>query len=140
MWGITMTAWSRSAHLSRNGTSLWHRQSLKWAFLEAKCALGERMYAAGIDDGQLAAQIANLDEIIRQAEAARGSARALRADRKKLVLQLGAAALEEETPLPGADADYQTAREAQAALRAHTELRMKERSLAGMVEPVAVCP
>ena len=75
-----------------------------------------RMYAAGIDDGQLASQIAHLDEIIGQAEAARCSARALRADRKKLVLQLAAAALEEEAPLPGADAEYQKAREAQAAL------------------------
>jgi hypothetical protein len=135
-----MGAWIRSVHLIRKGTSLWQRQSLKWAFLEAKYALGERMYAAGIDDGQLAAQIANLDKRIREAEAERGSARALRADRKKLVLQLGAAALEEETPLPGADADYQKAREAQAALRAHTEFRMKERPLAGMVEPVAVGP
>src|SRR5208337_4525187 len=100
MWGITMAAWSRSVHLIKYGTSLWHRQSLKWAFLEAKCVLGERMYASGIHDGQLAAQIAHLDEIIRQAEAARGSAIVLRADRKKLVLQLAEAALEEEAPLP----------------------------------------
>jgi hypothetical protein len=111
-----MAAWSRSVQLIRYGKSLWHRQSLKGAFLEARCALGERMYVAGIDDGQLAAQIAHLDEIIGQAEAARGSARALRADRKKLVLQLAAAALEEEASLPGADAEYQKARQAQAAL------------------------
>jgi hypothetical protein len=98
------------------------------------------MYAAGIDNGQLAAQIAVLDEIIRQAEAARGSARALRADRKKLILQLAAAALEEEAPLPGADAEYQKVREPQAARKAHTEPEMKETSFAGMVDPVAVGP
>jgi hypothetical protein len=34
-----------------HGLSLLHKKSLEWAFLEAKCALGERMYAAGIDDG-----------------------------------------------------------------------------------------
>jgi len=90
------------------------------------------MYAAGVDDGQLAAQIANLDEIIRQAEAARRSARALRADRKKLVLQLAAAAMEEEAPLPGAAVEYQKAREVQAALQAHTRLVTKEKSPAGM--------
>jgi hypothetical protein len=44
------------------------------------------MYAAGIDDGRLAAQIAHLDEIIGQAEAARCSARALRADRNLAAL------------------------------------------------------
>lgn len=137
---VTMAAWSRSVHLVKYGTSLWHRQSLKWAFLEAKCVLGERMYAAGIDNGHLATQIANLDEIIRQAEAAGGSARVLRADRKKLVLQLAEAALEEEAPLPGAGAEYEKAREAQAALQRHTELGMKERSFAGMIEPVTVGP
>jgi hypothetical protein len=135
-----MAAWSRSVHLIRYGTSLWNRQSLKWAFLKAKCALGESMYAAGVDDGQLAAQIANLDEIIRRAEAAGVSARVVRADRKKLVLQLAAAALEEEAPLPGADAEYQKAREVQAALQEHAELSMKERPFAGMVAPVTVGP
>lgn len=135
-----MAAWSRSVYLVRFGTGLWHQQSLEWAFSEAKSALGERLYAAGIDDGQLAAQIANLDKRIRQAEAARRSARALKADRKKLVLQLAAAALEEEAPLPDADAEYQKAREAQAALHAHPELGLKEKSFAGMIEPVAVGP
>jgi len=135
-----MAALSRSVHLISSCTSFWHRQSLKSAFLEAKCALGERMYAAGIDDGQLAAQIGHLDEIIGRAEAATGSASALRADRKKLVLQLAAAALEEEVPLPGANAEYQKAREAQAALQAHTDLGRKESSFAGMVERVTVGP
>jgi hypothetical protein len=90
------------------------------------------MYAAGVDDGQLAVQIANLDKVIRQAEAARGSTRALRADRKKLIQQLAAAAMEEEAPLPGAAAEYLKAREVQAALQAHTELVTKEKSPAGM--------
>jgi len=81
------------------------------------------MVAAGIDDGQLAAQIASLDERIRRGEASR----VLRADRKKLVLQLAAAALEEEAPLPGADAEYQKAWVVQAALQAYAEQGMNER-------------
>jgi hypothetical protein len=46
-----MAAWSRYVHFIKYGTSLWHRRSLNWALMDAKCALGERMYAAGIDDG-----------------------------------------------------------------------------------------
>jgi hypothetical protein len=133
-----MATWSRSVHLVKYGLSLLHTKSLELAFLEAKCALGKRMYAAGIDDGQLAAQIANLDETIQQAKVARRTARALRADRKKLVLQLAAAALEEEVSLPGADAEYRKAREAQAELQGHTDLIMNEKSLTGMGEPVPV--
>jgi hypothetical protein len=53
--------------------------------LNAKYALGERMYLAGIDDGQLAARIAILDEKIHRADAARVFATTLRADRKMLV-------------------------------------------------------
>jgi hypothetical protein len=133
-----MATWNRSVHLVKYSLSLLHKKSLEWAFLEAKYTLGERMYAAGIDDGLLAAQIANLDGTIHDAEAARRSTRALRADRKKLVLQLAAAALEEEASLPGADAEYQKAREAQAELQTHTDPYMNEESLVGVGEPVPV--
>jgi len=60
-----------------------------------------------------------LDERLRLAEAVRGSTLALRAARHQLVLQLAAAALEDDGPLPGADAEYRRAREAQAALERH---------------------
>jgi hypothetical protein len=89
---------------------------LRRAFLAAKLALGERMYAAGIDDGRLAAQIAAVDQRLRQAEAAGVSLRELLAKRQDLILRLAAAALAEEAPLPGADAEYEQARLAQAAL------------------------
>jgi hypothetical protein len=113
-----MPAWNRFVDCIKDGASLWRNRSLKRAFAEAKYALGERMYAAGIDDGQLAGRITILDEKIRQAEAARVFATTLRADRKMLVLHLADAALEEEAPLPGADDEYQKTREAQAALEA----------------------
>jgi hypothetical protein len=32
---------------------LWRKRRLSAAFVEAQTALGERMYAAGIDDGEL---------------------------------------------------------------------------------------
>jgi hypothetical protein len=82
----------------------------------AQAALGERMYAAGIDDGELGAKISTLDQQLRRTEAVGGSTQALRAARRQLVLQLATAALEDDGPLPGADAEYRRAREAQAAL------------------------
>jgi hypothetical protein len=106
---------------AKHGMDLWRRRRLSGALAEAQAALGERMYAAGIDDGELGARISALDEQLRRAEAAGGSTQALKAARHQLVLQLAAAALEEDGPLPGADAEYRRAREALAALERHHE-------------------
>lgn len=54
-----------------------------------------------------------------RAEAVGGFTQALKAARRQLVLQLAAAALEDDGPLPGADAEYRRARETQAALERH---------------------
>ena len=104
---------------AKDGMDLWRRRRLSGAFVEAQAALGERMYAAGIDDGELGARISALDGQLRRAESVRGSTLALKATRRQLVLQLAAAALEDDGPLPGADAEYRRAREAQAALDRH---------------------
>ena len=99
-----------------HGINLWRKRRLNEAFAEAQTALGERMFAAGIDDGELGARIRVLDAQVRQAETLGGATKALNASRRQLVLQLAAAALEDDGPLPGADAEYRTARKAQAAL------------------------
>ena len=101
---------------AKHGMDLWRKRRLKGAFAEAQAALGERMYAAGIDDGELGARISALEEQLRRAKAVGRSTQALKATRRQLVLQLAAAALEDDGPLPGADAEYRRAREAQAAL------------------------
>jgi hypothetical protein len=75
------------------------------------------MYAAGIDDGRLGAEIAACDRKIGQNQV-RAAEQALLAQRHELILRLAAAALEEEGPLPGADAQYELARAALAALHA----------------------
>jgi hypothetical protein len=98
---------------------LWRKRRLIGAFVEAQAALGERMYAEGIDDGEHGAKINALDERLRRAEAVGGSTQALKATRRQLVLQLAAAALEDDGPLPGADAEYRRVRETQAALERH---------------------
>ncbi len=86
------------------------------AFEEALVAVGERMYAAGIDDGQLGAQVAALEQHVRQGNPAGDEVKGLKAERRTLLVRLAAAALEEDAPLPGADAEYETASKAQAAL------------------------
>ena len=101
---------------AKHGMDLWRKRWLSGAFVEAQATLGERMYAAGIDDGELGARISALNEQLRRTEAVRGSTQALKAARRQLVLQLAAAALEDDGPLPGADAEYGRAREAQVAL------------------------
>src|SRR5687768_11958084 len=92
------------------GMRPWRRRSLQRACAVARLALGERMFAAGIDDGELGAQIALLDDKIRRAEAVTASAKAWRAERTQLLMGLAAAALEDNAPLPGADDEYENAR------------------------------
>ena len=101
---------------AKHGMDLWSRRRLNGAFAEAQAALGDHMYAAGIDDGEIGARISALNEQLRRAEAVGASTQVLRAARRQLVLQLAAAALEDDGPLPGADAEYRRAREAHGAL------------------------
>jgi hypothetical protein len=116
-----MATLSKPLQLAKHGMDLWRKRRLSGAFVEAQAALGERMYAAGIDDGEHGAKINALDERLHWAEAVGVSTQALKATRRQLVLQL-AAALEDDGPLPGADAEYHRAREAQAALERHEKV------------------
>ena len=98
---------------------LWRKHRLSGAFVEAQTALGELMYATGIDDGELGAKIYALDERLLWTNALGSSTQALKAARYLLVLQLAAAALEDDGALQGADAEYRRAKEAQAALESY---------------------
>ena len=102
--------------LAMHGINVWRRHRLSGAFESAQTALGERMYTAGIDDGEHGVKIRALDEQLRRAEAVGDSTEALKSTRRQLILELAAAALEDDGPLPGADAEYRRAREAQVAL------------------------
>jgi small-conductance mechanosensitive channel len=94
-----------------------HLKRLRRELLAAQLALGERMYLAGIDDGRLGTFLAALDQRVRRAEAARLPLGPLLAQRRDLLLRLAAAALEDDAPLPGAQAEYEAARQALTALR-----------------------
>jgi hypothetical protein len=111
-----MATLSKPFQLAKHGMDLWRKRRLSAAFVEAQVALGERMYAAGIDDGEHGAKISALEDRLRRAEAVGASTEGLRATRRQMILRLAAAALEDDAPLPGADAEYRRAREAQAAL------------------------
>jgi hypothetical protein len=75
------------------------------AFTEARLALGRRMYAVAIDDGETGEQIAALDTVL-AAHGNAGEAQELRARRTLLLIRLADAALEDHAPLPGADAEF----------------------------------
>lgn len=94
----------------------WSARSCHRSFEQALLALGERMYAVGIDDGQLGAQITALDRQLYGVHSATTDITDLKAERRALLMRLATAALEEDAPLPGADTEYETARKAQAAL------------------------
>ncbi len=113
IWTLSAAPVTGEARSSRKGT-------LRRALLAAKLALGERMYAAGIDDGRLGALLAASEQSLRRAEAARLPLGRLLAGRRELLLRLAAAALEDDAPLPGADAEYERAREALAEFQAGT--------------------
>ena len=114
-----MATLSKPLRIAKEGMYLWRKRRLSVAFVEAKAALGECMYGAGIDDGELGAKISALDEQLRRTEAVGDSTQALKTGRRLLVLQLAAVALENDGPLPGAEAEFRRAWEAQAALDRH---------------------
>ena len=96
-----------------NGTPkpLFDRQS----WYAARLALGRRMYAAGIDDGQLGQQIARLEQQVHRRGRNMSEAEPA-AERNRLLVQLAELALEDDAPLPGAEQEYRRAREMQEVL------------------------
>lgn len=92
------------------------RQSLRADLHRAKLALGRRMYAAGIDDGIIGAQIAEIDAEIQETIASDMMGELLRSLRNRLLIQLADAALEFDAPMPGAEAQFRKARDAETAL------------------------
>ncbi len=113
---LQLANWTRSVRFIKYREALRQRRSLDRALWEAQLVLGKRMYEAGIDDGETGAQIAILDEELRHAQVVRASTCELERERLLLFVQLAAAALAEDGPLPGAEAEYARARSLQAAL------------------------
>jgi hypothetical protein len=129
-----MTMRTHSAGPVQGGAPSLPIRRLQRALLGAEIDLGERMYAVGIDDGSLGAQVAALDRRIRQSDTRRCPLGPLLAQRRKLILQLAAAALEDDAPLPGAQTEYERAMEALAALNKEIE----QAAVTASPEPVAV--
>jgi len=110
------------------GTAVWRGRQLRRAFAQARLVLGRRMYAAGIDDGWVGAQIASVDEQLAQARATGIATGPLEQERQRLLVRLADLALEDDAPLPGADAEYAAAREAQTCLARHDAAMAGHRS------------
>lgn len=107
-------------------TRLWPSRRraarLENVYRAARIALGERMYAAGIDDGETGEQILDMDLRIRLAKIMGQSWEALEGDREKLVIKLADAALENDAPLPGADREFALALDLKNSIQAVSSL------------------
>lgn len=86
---------------------------LEEAYRDARLALGRRMFEARIDDGETGQQIAALV----------GDAPETWAQRNRLFVQLADAALEDDAPLPGADAEFEQALALKQAVDANAARR-----------------
>ena len=118
-----LLAWAAGGPIAvaRYGRHAGSEQALAQALRQTQLALGERMYVAGIDDGETGALLHTLEEKLRGAEAGSDGAKRLSAERENLVVQLAAAALAEDGPLPGAEDEYARARAAHSAMQAYRE-------------------
>lgn len=110
--------WASPWHLLHDVIGTWKRRQLTRVQQQAQLALGQRMHAAGIDDGTIGRQLAAVDTALQQSGQDRAKATMLQAERVRLLRELAALALTDDAPLPGADAEYQKARAADAALAA----------------------
>jgi hypothetical protein len=81
----------------------------------------------GLTTAGWGAFLAALDHRMRRAEATRRPLGSLLAQRRDLLLRLAAAALEDDAPLPGAQAEYDRACEALTALREEEGKAVRER-------------
>jgi hypothetical protein len=116
--GIAHPVWAQPLQLVKHAFRAWRRGRLSRARQKAQLALGERMCAAGIDDGTLGRQLAALEDELRQAQGNPVVAKALESERTSLLLRLAELALEDAAPLPGAELEHRRAMEAEAALDA----------------------
>ena len=121
MVGVSVLSTTTSARQFTAPSSQHVRQqqdgrSVARALAVARLALGERMFAADIDDGETGGKIAALDLAIRRAEADGQDCQDLQRKREWLILRLADAALDDDAPLPGADAQYAQVRALLAAL------------------------
>jgi len=82
------------------------REALEREYRAARLALGRKMFAAGIDDGETCARIAATDQQLLQINIAGRPRELLQARRSAFFLKLADAALEDDAPLPGADEEF----------------------------------
>ena len=93
-----------TSHSTRTPTTV-----LRQKFAAAQLALGQQMYAQGIDDGSLSEQIALVEAEIGAASVEGQPTKHLRLRRETLLRQLADAALVDDAPLPGSQEEFDRA-------------------------------
>ena len=99
----------------------WHQGWLKRALLDARLDLGERLVEKRDADEQVLSQIAALDAKIKILTEGKGSTKAPKSERDRLLIDLADRALGKPVAPAGLEGEYHAARAAQAKLNAHSE-------------------
>ena len=131
---IAMATWGQTERAFRFAQGKWHQRSLRKAVPHARLTLGQRLVEKQCGDVQVRGQIAALDEKIRILTEGKGSTKAPKAERDRLIMALADEALGKSTAPPGVEEDYQKATKAQSDIQAHTD---KMANLRGGLFPTA---
>lgn len=118
---IAMATWGQTERAFRFAQGKWHQRSLRKAVPHARLTLGQRLVEKQCGDVQVRGQIAALDEKIRILTEGKGSTKAPKAERDRLIMALADEALGKSTAPPGVEEDYQKATKAQSDIQAHTD-------------------
>ncbi len=105
-----MTRWHPFIDRLMSSAGSWPTRSRDRAWWTAKLALGERLRSIGFPPAALAAKIAGADASIQQCNVEGRPAAIYRAIRQKLLVELADVALAENTPIPGAEREYFSAK------------------------------
>ena len=111
--------WNATAELAMKLNGTLQQRTLARAVGAAQLDLGQRLCEIGVGDEQTRFQVAALDDKLRIIKDARGSTRALAAEKDEMLLRLAIAALAEKKSPAGAEKEYEAAVSAELRLQQH---------------------
>lgn len=106
--------------LVRRGMGARQGQQLHQKTLDAQAVLGRRLYEAGLGDAELRAQLDQIEERLRNLQAAKAATGTLEAERKGLYVRLAEPYLGQSAP-PGLEKEHAAAVSAQAQSHTHRQ-------------------
>jgi uncharacterized protein (TIGR03067 family) len=129
--------WAQTARITAYAAALVRSYFLGRHLYEKQLALGEKLYQAGLGDQNLRQQIAQIEERIRNVQAAKASTRLLRTERKGLHIRLTESYLENESVPPEVEQEHRGAQKAKESLDAQRQQAATKRDSLLPETPIA---